>query len=159
MPDNAISMADRPWRQRLAELALACAGSFAADEAARIGEACELLAHAPDRALLAGLAPPAPVVVKALLAAGAPESAALALFGGGAGYMLSRGGDGQHLASVVLPGRGEEVTAGGDTLALALIGALALALAEAEDSPGREIARPIDARAVDTRTYDGARPN
>ncbi|MBU3991608.1 MAG: hypothetical protein KKA12_03510, partial [Alphaproteobacteria bacterium] len=101
---------------------------------------------------------PARARVEALLAAGAPESAALALIGGSAGYMLSRGGDGQHLASVVLPGRGEEVTAGGDTLALALIGALALALAEAEaqfdDSPGREIARQIDARA-----HDGARPN
>ncbi|MBA3055949.1 MAG: hypothetical protein FP826_13710, partial [Sphingomonadales bacterium] len=67
MPDNAISMADRPWRQRLAELALACAGSFAADEAARIGEACKLLARAPDRALAAGLALPAPARVEALL--------------------------------------------------------------------------------------------
>lgn len=156
MPDNATTMADRPWRQRLAELALACAGSFAADEAARIGEACELLARAPDRALFAGLAVPAPARVKALLAAGAPESAALALFGGGACYMASRGGDGQHLASVILPGRGDEVTASGDTLALALIGALALALAEAEldDSPVRETARQSG-----VRIHDGARPN
>jgi hypothetical protein len=63
-----------------------------------------------------------------LLPAGAVESAALALVPEEAGYMLSRGNGGWHLASFVLPGLDEEITAEGPTMALALIGAMAGAL-------------------------------
>jgi hypothetical protein len=119
-------------------LALACAGAFPGEEPARIREARDILASAPHRGLVAGLTVPERARIEALVAADAGETAVLALFGGEAGYLLSRGAAGQHLASVILPGSSEEVTAGGDSLLLALIGALALALSEAR--PGAPLA-------------------
>lgn len=120
----------REWQRRVAEFALTCAGSYAPDETARLREFAGLLRTCPD-ALGAGLATPDPARFEALLSAGAGSTAVLQLFDGAeAGYLLSRGGGGPHLASVVLPGAAEEVSAGGDTVALALVGALALALAE-----------------------------
>ena len=104
-----------------------------------------MLTNPPHCGYTAGLTVPDRARVEALIAAGAGECAVLALFGGEAGYLLSRGGSGQHLASVILPGSDEEVTAGGDSLVLALIGALALALSEA--SSGTAI--PPDARSRD----------
>lgn len=136
MSGNEQPMNDQTWRRRLAELALACAGSLAGEEIARIRDLCGLLTAAPDLALMGGCQRLDAVRVEALIAAGAPESAVLALFGGEAGYLLSRGGSGQHLASVALPGLNDDVTASGDTLALALIGALALALSEATGVAG-----------------------
>lgn len=126
-----MPLSDAEWRSRLGEVALACAGSFPGEEPIRIREIFDLLARAPSSAALAGLTLPEPVRVEQLIAARAGECAVLAVFGSEAGYLLSRGGSGQHLASVVLPGATEEVNAGGDSLVLALIGALALALAEA----------------------------
>ena len=104
----------------------------------------------PQIGQIAGLTVPEPARIEALLAAGAGESAVLALFGGEAGYLLSRGAAGQHLASVILPGSAEEVTAGGDSLVLALIGALALALSET--TPGA-------AMVPESRPRDGLRLN
>lgn len=64
-----------------------------------------------------------------MLAAGAGESAALALVPPQAGYMLSRGPNGVHLASVFMPdARKEEYTAEGDTAALALLAAFVSAV-------------------------------
>ncbi|MDE2302777.1 MAG: hypothetical protein KGK11_09485 [Sphingomonadales bacterium] len=63
-----------------------------------------------------------------LLASGALESAALALLPGEAGYMLSRGANGCHVASVALA---SESTAEAASAALALVAALAGALAAA----------------------------
>ena len=65
-----------------------------------------------------------------LIAAGANADAALALITTDVGYLLSRSGGGQYLASVMLPGATADCSACGDTLALALIGALARALSE-----------------------------
>ncbi len=79
--------------------------------------------------LIALLLPTARVdAVPALLSVRAYASAALALLPPEAGYMLSRGGHGSHMASLVLPGMDEEVTAEGASAALALLGALAAAL-------------------------------
>lgn len=136
------------WRQSLGDLALACAGSFAADEAPRLRELAVLLADAPEGQATA-LPRPDLARLEALLALGASTSAMLELIGseagmgsgrgaGNAGYLLSCGGRGQHLASVILPGNAEDITASGDTAALALVGALALALAElAENAAGQ----------------------
>jgi hypothetical protein len=67
-----------------------------------------------------------------MLAAGAAESAALALIPPQAGYMLSRGPNGVHLASVFMPGAGqEEYCAEGDTAALALLAAFVSAVRDA----------------------------
>ncbi len=60
------------------------------------------------------------------------------------GYMLSRGPNGQVLASVFCPDLDDETTMGGKSEALALLGALALAIAETlnSDSSGPASARP-----------------
>ena len=58
-----------------------------------------------------------------LLEAGAYESAAVALVGSDACYMVSRGADGSSLASVILPGMETEVSARGASFELGLIGA------------------------------------
>lgn len=138
------------WRRELAELALACAGSFPGEEPLRIRAIRDLLARVPEPGLGAGLTVPDAARVDALIAADAGECAVLALFGAEAGYLLSRGAGGQCLASVILPGSAEEVTAGGDSLVLALIGALALALTEA--TPGAAL-------VAETRSRDGLRLN
>lgn len=148
--EDLIPLPEAEWRVRLGEVALACAGSFPGEETLRIREIIDLMQRAPCRSLLAGLAVPEAERVEQLIEARAAECVMLALFGGEAGYLLSRGGGGQHLASVILPGASEEVNAGGDSLVLALVGALALALAEV----------PAGADAVGERsTGDGLRLN
>ena len=148
--EDLMPLSDAEWRCRLGELALACAGSFPGEEPVRIREICGLMRSAPSAAVLAGLTLPDPSRVDQLIAARAAECVVLAMFGGEAGYLLSRGGSGQHLASVVLPGASEEVNAGGDSLVLALIGALALAWAEAS---------PDAAVVTEIRSADGLRLN
>ena len=120
------------WRRQLGELALACAGSFPSEEAQRLRDMHRLLAKAPTSAVLRGAVVPDAERLEQLIAAEASSAAALALLGSQCGYLLSRGAGGQHLASVVLPGAVEEISASGDTLTLALVGALALALADAD---------------------------
>jgi hypothetical protein len=123
------------WRQQLSELALACAGSFPADEVQRLMELRRLLASAPAPSMVRGLAVPSSERLNQLIAVDASESAALAMLGPDCGYLLSRGAGGQHLASIILPGAEEEMSAGGDSTALALVSAVALALIEAESEP------------------------
>ena len=65
------------WRQALGELALACAGSFPAEEAQRLRDMRRLLAAAPSPALLRGLAVPCAERVEELIRANAAASAAL----------------------------------------------------------------------------------
>lgn len=119
------------WLRQLGELALACAGSFPGEEVHRLRDMRRLLAAAPTPAMLCGLAVPGAERLDQLIAAEASAAAALELLGADWGYLLSRGASGQHLASVILPGAAEEISASGDTLALALVGALGLALVEA----------------------------
>lgn len=89
-----------------------------------------LINIAPSPSFLGGIAQPDAAMFEAWVSLGATTSAAEALIGDDAGYMLSRDSDGHYLASVILPGRIEETTASADTAALALVGALALALLE-----------------------------
>lgn len=58
-----------------------------------------------------------------LIEAGADASAAIILVGKGVGYLVSCSADGSCLASVILPGMDEEVSAEGANFALALIAA------------------------------------
>ena len=116
------------WFDAMDDIALACAGAFADDEGALLRRFHGLLGHAPSPVLLAGLAQPDAALFDASVSLGAATSAALSLIGEDAGYMLSRDSSGQHLASIILPGRLEEATAGADTAALAIVGALAVAL-------------------------------
>jgi hypothetical protein len=109
---------------RLGELGTACRISEPAGEADGIREAFHLLMLAPPGLLARLDIQSGEERIEAMLAAGACESAALALLPQGAGYMLSRGGNGEHLASVFLGGSDSEMTAHGATAALALIAAL-----------------------------------
>ncbi len=120
--------APRSWFDALGEIALACASAFAEDEAELLRRFHGMIDHAPSVAFLDGIAEPDPVLFETLVSLGAGAGAALSLIGEDAGYMLSRGGDRQYLASIMLPGRYEEATAGADTAALAIVGALAIAL-------------------------------
>ncbi|WP_310531007.1 hypothetical protein [Novosphingobium sp.] len=116
------------WFDALDDLALACAGAFAEDEGVLLRRFHGLLEHAPSPALLAGIAQPDAALFDASVSLGAATSAALSLIGEDAGYMLSRDSSGKHLASIILPGHFEEATVGADTAALAIVGALAVAL-------------------------------
>lgn len=152
MPSSPLTRTDdaRPWRHGVAELALACAGSYAADEAARMHELIALLQTCPP-GIAPGLTLPDPLRLEELLAIGAGTTVAMELFDGAeAGFLLSRGGGGQHLASVILPGAAEEVSASGDSAGLALLGAIALALSDLTHGP---------ALSRDLRAPDGLRLN
>ena len=127
-------LAEAYWRMRLEELGHACRISEAAGQSDGVREAFDLLMLAPpgqQSHLGPHLAPKlAEAKIDAMLAAGAFESAALALLPQHAGYMLSRGPSGEHLASVFLPDSDRETTAGGATAALALVAALMAELTE-----------------------------
>jgi hypothetical protein len=99
--------------QRLADL---CAASGPADQADRVREALKLTAQSVSHEL-----------VEVMIAAQAFESAALAVIGPQAAWMVSKGSENGCLASILLPGMTEEVTRKGATPALALIGAWASA--------------------------------
>jgi hypothetical protein len=100
-----------------------------AQQAMLLREAMHLMIAAPAP-LAAWLGPVADVEsIECLLAAEASESAALALIPDHAGYMLSRGCNGVHLASVILPGMvREKYVAEGSSAALALLGAFVAAM-------------------------------
>lgn len=118
------------WCEQLGELANGCAGAAVDEEADRARALRELLALAPDPALILGLRIPPRDEFETLIAAGSCAAAVLAMIDGAAGYLLSRGAAGLHAASVYLPDAAEDVTAIGDSAALALVGAIAQALVD-----------------------------
>lgn len=105
-----------------------CAGR-SGQQTMLLREAMHLMIAAPQP-LAVWLGPVVDVeAMEMMLAAGAGESAALALVPPQAGYMLSRGPNGVHLASVFMPGAPrEEYMAEGDTGALALLAAFVSAV-------------------------------
>ena len=122
------------WRARMRDFAIECDGSAADETAARVRELRALLAAAPVEAGALWPMLPAPSALDAMLAASAAESAALALLSPAMGFFLSRGSGGTAMASVVLSGSENDVTASGATPALALLCAMALALLGSEDA-------------------------
>ena len=137
MLENSLILTNaHGWVHRLSEFALACSGSTVLDEASRLREVYALLSDAPSPALLAGVALPEHSYFETLLRVGAYTSAAFALLGDDSAMMMSRSSDGNHLASVILPGRSEEMTAGGESAALALAAALVLSLCDLPLMPG-----------------------
>ena len=119
---------NRTWNRRVATLAVDAAGAHASEEARLLREARALLAMAP--AVLAGRFArlPRPVAFEAMISCGAGESAAMALLPADAAYIVSRGGNGVHLASVIFDGMDEEVAAEAPTGGLAMLAAMAGAL-------------------------------
>lgn len=137
-------MDPRTWTARLGEFATDCALGGPPDEAERLRELLVLLLLAPAPCNQAVGALPAEDELERLLAAGGAASAALTLLGEWAGYMLSHGPGGGHMATVVVRS-GREAHAEAATPALALASALARALAEARFRPAR-LAEDAEAR-------------
>ena len=132
------------WHERTRALSEGAAEAGWDEQGDCLREAYALMTLAPR-----GLGPwllelPAQPEFDAMLAAQCWDSVALALLPEAAGYMISRGGDGDCLASVLLPGAGDEVSAHGLHPALALVAALSAALVAACPR-GDAVFRPGDA--------------
>lgn len=126
------------WRVRFAWLARESATADPADAAALLRLAAKLLVDVPLdwRAMIAQ--PIDEPGFEALLAADGADAAALVLLGDWAGYMLSHGPGGRHLATVVIEGRSAEASVEGESAALALLGALASAISGEDPGEGRK---------------------
>ena len=122
------------WLDQLASLCLACPNTSPEQQADRLQEFNDLLILAPEVTLIDGLRPVAPSTFDGLLRAAAHETAVLSMLDD-AVYMISCG-CGSHMATIVLPSSGEERTAMGDTLPLALLTAISQALLEAAQGHG-----------------------
>jgi hypothetical protein len=131
---SPVTVARSEWLRALRDLALDCADGAEEDTGDCVCEMNELLLAAPEAALLDGVQPMAAERLVLMLEAGAHDSVVLTMLGRGAGYLLSRNGDGHSLASIALPGLAREKSAAGANPALALVGALALSLASAAAS-------------------------
>lgn len=130
LPGPEKHLTEAYWRLRLEELALACRTSEAAGQSDGVREAFDLLMLTPPGPTARLRPRMAEAKIEAMLAADAYESAALALLPQNAGFMLSQGPSGEHLATVILPESDQEMTAGGATAALALVAALMAELVE-----------------------------
>ncbi|MBB4859976.1 hypothetical protein HNO88_003309 [Novosphingobium chloroacetimidivorans] len=130
MPErNSGMLAHGEWLDALRDLSLCCAVSEGDEAQDRVREINALLLVAPARSLIDGLRPIGVARVEALIDAGACETAIMTMLEAGAGFLLSRGSDGQSLATVALPGSAHEASGAGASPTLALVGALADALA------------------------------
>ncbi len=114
------------WARLLRDIAEECMDCPPDDQRHVLRQAAKLLRRGPAGEDFGVLSP---ADFEAMIRIGAFESAAISLLGPGSGYLLSRGPNGIHLASVFLPGSDVEVTAEAPSAALALVAALALSLA------------------------------
>ncbi|SFF76286.1 hypothetical protein SAMN05518801_101329 [Novosphingobium sp. CF614] len=123
------------WAARLRDFVQDCVASTPCEELQRVREAALLFQRD-------GAGGVDPVVLEAMLACGAAESAVLALIGPEAVFMLSRGGSSTCLVTMIVtdgpdgPDGVEEVAAEGSTLALALLAAYATGLLTGFDRNG-----------------------
>ncbi|MDE2403861.1 MAG: hypothetical protein KGM17_03980 [Sphingomonadales bacterium] len=118
------------WRRRLDRIACDSAIADPRDQAEHLLAFLDLIEQAPELSLLEGVIVPGAGVLEKALAIGACESAALAFVAPETGCMISRGGDGFHLASIALPGSAAEASAQAATMALAVLAALAGAIGD-----------------------------
>lgn len=126
-----------PWKAQLRDLLHDCVASTPAEQADRIREAQALLSQGATGSQPAQAISPDTMNLERTLGLGAHESAVIALIGGETPFMISRGTNGNCLASVVPKGASEGITAEGSTLALALLAAfLTMLLAIRERAPG-----------------------
>lgn len=115
------------WEARLEEFLNDCVGSMVTDQAARLRDAETLfVSDARPRSELDASA--RRETVRGLIEADAAVDAALAIIGEETAFMLSRGGSGTCLATMILPEGSEEVMGEAATPALALLAAYAAAL-------------------------------
>jgi len=128
---NFEVLARSEWLDALRDLSICCADDDPCDAEDRVRELNALLGMVPDEALSHGLRPIRAVRLEELLGVGACENAVMAMFEDGSGFLVSRSGDGHSLATIALPGSIHERSGAGATPALALVGAVALFLSNA----------------------------
>ena len=116
------------WADKVGGLAGKCEREGAAP-AELLREMHAVLTAGPARICSAIRPDISPSSLQLLLDAGAYESAALRLLHN-CGYLLSRGGEGLFIASVVVPAAGRDYSHSGRSAEVALCGALAVALQE-----------------------------
>lgn len=116
------------WARRVDGLVAQCEDGEAAP-AELLRDLHEVLRTGPPRICSAIRPEVAPDSFERLLAAGALESAALRLLRN-CGYMLSCGGEGLFIASVVVPAAGRDYSYSASSEEIALCGALAISLQE-----------------------------
>lgn len=109
------------WAARLRDFLHECVSSATSEEEDRIREAALLLARMGGK----DFRRVDPLAIEAMLASGAGESAVLELVGPQVPFIVSRGGNGRCLASLVMSDGVEEVLAEGASLALAMLAAYA----------------------------------
>lgn len=118
----------REWSAMLDSLRIDCAAAYPEDQERCVRELVDLLATVPKPILLMNLISPSAMQLGEWLAAGNYDGAVISMLGADARHRFSRDGEGNYLASVTLSHQAHEHLAIGDTLALALIGAIALSL-------------------------------
>lgn len=124
--DSNASDTEASWKLALDELTIACCAAMPAHESTMLARLCTLLTNPPSPDLITGIE----LLEACGVAASDTTVSSLRLLGADCSYMLSRGPHALHIASVVLPGSEEEASSAGSSLALALIGAIAIALTE-----------------------------
>jgi hypothetical protein len=118
---------DEVWTARLEKFFNDCVNSSDEEQSARLTDAANLfLSSALVKSQIEVTAKYD--AVHALIAAGAALDAALAIVGPDTVFMLSRGGDGTCLATMILNGGTQEVMGEAGTPALALLSAYAAAV-------------------------------
>ncbi|MEY2943575.1 MAG: hypothetical protein RLY97_1589 [Pseudomonadota bacterium] len=157
MKNNLIYRMDSElWRESLADVCRFCPDADDAEQGDALRETYALMSIAP-RGQLAGMGHlPDRMIFENMLMAGAYESAALALVPPSAGFLLSRGSNGVHLASVILAGSHDEVAAEANSPAMALVAALAGGLRFVGDdntTHGSLAANEMDALAMRPATW------
>lgn len=125
------------WQQELEDLAISCCAAPASEDLRLTASLLALLSNHPDERLITGLSANRSRRLEMALEGGFAEAAVLQLLTGECGFMISHGDHEMFLASVCLPGAEAESTSSGTTLALAMIGAISLALVSRFDSAVR----------------------
>ena len=128
---DVLRLTPAPWFARLEEIASDAEVAAPTEAGALLMQLQALIALAPQHrgGIDDGAAVPG-AEIAAMIAAGADTSAALAMLPRRSAWMLSSGADGGlFLATLVLPGMIDDVTAQGASPALALIAAMAMAVA------------------------------
>lgn len=122
------------WREALGGLALTCASAGESEAGALVLTLHSLIANAPRGS---GWALPSRGAIEHWNSVGAELIGALSLVEHQAGYMLSHGPGGEHIATIALAGSGVEASATGSHAAIALVGAIASALSGMSSAHGQ----------------------
>ena len=120
-----------PWIRAIDDLAMVCCASPASQQGACWRNLVQLLTAAPIALRALGLVDLDSAAQRQWVAHEAWETLVLSILDEDLSFLVSHGGSGRCLASVVLRGRDEEITSEGSTFALAVMSALLVAILDA----------------------------